>query len=102
METTVVHLYVSTVRLPAHLKDTDLEYEFFFNLFHVLTLINVARDRLGQRREVPRRDSWDAREESDFVLIGHTKGATTVAFSPCGYWIATGGYYKAIRLRDVA
>ncbi|KAF9121531.1 hypothetical protein BGX30_002498 [Mortierella sp. GBA39] len=56
VDNTVVHLHLSTVRLPAHLKDMDLEYEFFFNLFQVQTLIKVARDRLGQRREVPRED----------------------------------------------
>ncbi|KAK3838885.1 MAG: hypothetical protein J3R72DRAFT_448111 [Linnemannia gamsii] len=56
VDNTVVHLHLSTVRLPAHLKDMDLEYEFFFNLFQVQTLIKVARDRLGQRREVPRQD----------------------------------------------
>lgn len=56
VDNTVVHLHLSTVRLPAHLQDMDLEYEFFFNLFQVQTLIKVARDRLGQRREVPRQD----------------------------------------------
>ncbi|KAF8926123.1 hypothetical protein BGZ47_002895 [Haplosporangium gracile] len=56
VDTTVVHLHLSTVRLPGHLKDMDLEYEFFFNLFQTQTLIKVARDRLGQRREVPRQD----------------------------------------------
>ncbi|KAG0333773.1 hypothetical protein BG004_000699 [Podila humilis] len=55
VDNTVVHLHLSTVKLPAHLKDMDLEYEFF-NLFQVQTLIKVARDRLGQRREVPSQD----------------------------------------------
>ncbi|KAF9951517.1 hypothetical protein BGZ65_005900, partial [Modicella reniformis] len=56
VDNTIIHLHLSTVRLPVQLKDMDLEYEFFFHLFQVQTLIKVARDRLGQRREVPTQD----------------------------------------------
>jgi hypothetical protein len=61
-DNTIVHLHFSTVTLPAHLKDLDLEYEFF-NLFQVQSLIKVARDRHGQRRE-------EASQDVFFPILG--------------------------------
>jgi hypothetical protein len=55
VDNTVVHAKLSTVRLPTQLMDVHLEYDFF-HLFQVQSLIGVARDRLGNRREVPLQD----------------------------------------------
>ncbi|CAO3563792.1 unnamed protein product [Mortierella alpina] len=53
VDNTIVHVHLSTVRLPTRLSEMDLDYEFFFHLFQVQTLISVAKDRLENKRVEP-------------------------------------------------
>lgn len=41
------------MRLPSRLTEVDLNYDFFFHLFQVQTLITIANDRLENKREEP-------------------------------------------------
>ncbi|KAF9157107.1 hypothetical protein BGX20_004109 [Mortierella sp. AD010] len=50
---TIVHMRLSTVRLPSSLTEVDLDYDFFFRLFQVQTLINITKDCLEEKRATP-------------------------------------------------
>ncbi|KAF9176750.1 hypothetical protein BGZ51_009712, partial [Haplosporangium sp. Z 767] len=49
----IVHARLSSVKLPSCLMDLDLDQEFFFYLLQVQTLVNVAKDRLRNKRKEP-------------------------------------------------
>ncbi|KAG0316768.1 hypothetical protein BGZ99_006703 [Dissophora globulifera] len=50
---TVVHVRLSTVKLPSRLTELDLDLEFFFYLLQVQSLINITKDRLKKKRQEP-------------------------------------------------
>ncbi|KAG9065427.1 hypothetical protein KI688_002752 [Linnemannia hyalina] len=50
---TIVHIQLSTVKLPSRLTELDLDHDFFFHLFQVQTLINITNDRLENKRDEP-------------------------------------------------
>ncbi|KAG0344255.1 hypothetical protein BG004_004612 [Podila humilis] len=64
IDNTVVHSGLSSVKLPSHLSELDLDQEFFFRLFQVQTLVVIANDRLKNKRDKPLQanfpvtDSW--------------------------------------------
>ncbi|KAF8948405.1 hypothetical protein BGZ47_005178 [Haplosporangium gracile] len=53
VDNTIVHIHLSTVNLPSRLTEVDLDYDFFFHLFQVQTLIKIASERLENKREEP-------------------------------------------------
>ncbi|KAK3808185.1 MAG: hypothetical protein J3R72DRAFT_499332 [Linnemannia gamsii] len=55
---TVVHVRLSTVKLPSRLTELDLDLEFFFHLLQVQTLINITKDRLNHKREEPSQEPY--------------------------------------------
>ncbi|KAF9421052.1 hypothetical protein BGZ76_004011 [Entomortierella beljakovae] len=50
---TIVHMRLSTVKLPSSLKEVDLDYDFFFRLFQIQNLINLTKDCLEEKRSTP-------------------------------------------------
>ncbi|KAF9190139.1 hypothetical protein BGZ49_003733 [Haplosporangium sp. Z 27] len=50
---TIVHIRLSTVRLPSSLTEVDLDYDIFFRLFQVQTLISITKDCLEEKRTTP-------------------------------------------------
>ncbi|KAF8922792.1 hypothetical protein BGZ58_003778 [Dissophora ornata] len=58
IDNTIVHCRLSAVRLPSQLTEVDLEFDFFFNLFQVQTLITVANNRLQDKRDEPLQESF--------------------------------------------
>ncbi|KAF9956746.1 hypothetical protein BGZ70_009787 [Mortierella alpina] len=53
IDNTIVHTHLSTVNLPSRLTEVDLDYDIFFHLFQVQTLIKIASKRLENTREIP-------------------------------------------------
>ncbi|KAG0059944.1 hypothetical protein BGZ90_004269, partial [Linnemannia elongata] len=53
IDNTIVHVHLSTINLPSSLTEVDLDYDFFFHLFQVQTLIKIASERLENKREEP-------------------------------------------------
>ncbi|KAF9176662.1 hypothetical protein BGZ51_009870 [Haplosporangium sp. Z 767] len=53
IDNTVVHAYLSSVKLPSLLSELDLDQEFFFRLFQVQTLVGVANSLLKNKRDKP-------------------------------------------------
>ncbi|KAK3810542.1 MAG: hypothetical protein J3R72DRAFT_78610 [Linnemannia gamsii] len=56
IDNTIVHVRLSTVKLPSRLTEVDLDHDFFFHLFQVQTLINIANVCLENKREKPLQD----------------------------------------------
>ncbi|KAF9287533.1 hypothetical protein BGZ68_001689 [Mortierella alpina] len=56
IDNTIVHTHLSTVNLPSRLTEVDLDYDFFFHLFQVQTLVKIASERLENKREIPLQD----------------------------------------------
>ncbi|KAF9206503.1 hypothetical protein BGZ49_002320 [Haplosporangium sp. Z 27] len=50
---TIVHMRLSTVRPPSSLTEIDLDYNFFFRLFQIQTLISITKDCLEKKRTTP-------------------------------------------------
>jgi len=58
VDNTIVHIRLSNVRLPSLLTEVDLDYDFFFHLFQVQTLITIANNRLENKREKPLQETF--------------------------------------------
>ncbi|KAG0196540.1 hypothetical protein BGX28_010003 [Mortierella sp. GBA30] len=56
IDNTIVHAYLSSVKLPSLLSELDLDLEFFFRLFQVQTLVAIANSRLKNKRDKPLQD----------------------------------------------
>jgi len=63
VDNTIVHCRLSTVRLPSRLTEVDLDFDFFFNLFQVQSLITVADNCLQKKRDKPL-------QETSFPTLG--------------------------------
>ncbi|KAI1315858.1 hypothetical protein EDD11_000293 [Mortierella claussenii] len=53
---TIVHAYLSSVKLPSRLCELDLDLEFFFRLLQVQTLVTIANGHLKGKRDEPLHD----------------------------------------------
>ncbi|GJJ79236.1 hypothetical protein EMPS_11640 [Entomortierella parvispora] len=58
VDNTIVHCRLSHVCLPSSLKKLDLDFDFFFNVFQVQSLISVADICLKKKREKPLQETF--------------------------------------------
>ncbi|KAF9919439.1 hypothetical protein FBU30_011029 [Linnemannia zychae] len=56
IDNTIVHVNLSTVKIPSRLDELDLDYDFFFKLLQVQTLISISCDCLAVKREEPEQE----------------------------------------------
>ena len=69
---------------------------------HTVRLWRVTRPWLGNPTAGPWLLPWPMLQEEALLPLPHSHGARSVAFSPDGKRLATGGYEGSIRLWDVA